>query len=142
MAKKTSKKVSKKLTPAQKSAAAHAKALPESESVPEGFEQIGAGYAQSWKPEELKVLHGKVTGAVRKVELTIRKEAKEMRCMEVTRKKSGERFTVWESAALKDLFEQITETGEGPEVYIRYDGLGKKKPGQNPPKLFTVGIKL
>jgi hypothetical protein len=61
--------------------------------------------------------------------------------MEVTAKKSGERFTVWESAALVELFDQIKETGEGPEVYLRFEGLGKKKPGQNPPKLFTVAIK-
>ena len=87
------------------------------------------------------MLHGPVTGAVRSVDLTIRKEKKTVRCMEVTRKKSGERFTVWESAALGGLFDSIAETGEGPEVYIRYDGLGKKKPGQNPPKLFTVAIK-
>ena len=145
MAKKTSKKAAKKtakkLTPAQKSAAAHAKALPEGESIPEGMERIGASYAPAWNPEELRVLHGPVTGAVREVELTIRKEKKTVRCMEVTRKKSGERFTVWESASLSDLFDQIVETGEGPEVYLRYEGLGKKKPGQNAPKLFTVAIK-
>ena len=131
-AKKSSKKVSKK---------ASVTALPKQDAIPEGFETIGASYAPAWKPEELKVLHGPVTGAVRSVELTIRKEKKTVRCMEVTRKKSGERFTVWESASLRDLFDQIVELGEGPEVYIRYDGLGKKKPGQNPPKLFTVAIK-
>lgn len=130
MAKKTSKKTSKKA------------ALPQAEGIPEGFEQIGAGYAPSWKPEEMKVIHGPVTGGVREVELTIRKKKQTSRCMEVTAKKSGVRYTVWESASLKDLFEQIAETGEGPEVYIRYDGLGKKKAGQNAPKLFTVAIKL
>ena len=137
MVKKTSKKKTSKKTAAKTAP----KALPMGEDVPEGFETIGASYAATWKPEELKVLHGPVTGGVREVELTIRKEKKTVRCMEVTRKKSGERYTVWESASLRDLFDQIAETGEGPEVYIRYDGLGKKKPGQNPPKLFTVAIK-
>lgn len=133
-------KVTKKTT--KKTAApATATALPTKEAIPEGFEQIGGGYAASWKPEELGVLHGPVTGGVREVEMTIGRKKQVRRCMEVTRKKSGERFTVWESAALGALFDQIVETGEGPEVYIRFDGLGAAKKGQNPPKLFTVAIK-
>ena len=137
MAKKAAKKkVSKKA-----SAKAAAVALPESESVPEGFEAIGGGYAPTWKPEDMRVLHGPVTGGVREVEMTIGRKKQTRRCMEVTSQKSGERYTVWESAALGALFDQITETGEGPKVFLRFDGLGKKKPGQNPPKLFTVAIK-
>ena len=115
--------------------------MPPQEAIPEGFEQIGGGYAPTWKPEELGVLHGPVTGGVREVEMTIGRKKQTRRCMEVTRKKSGERFTVWESAALGDFFDAIAETGEGPEVYIRFDGLGTAKKGQNPPKLFTVAIK-
>ena len=134
---KTAKKKATKKTPA----AATAEALPASEGIPEGFEQIGGGYAPTWKPDELRVLHGPVTGGVREVEMTIGRKKQTRRCMEVTRKKTGERFTVWESAALGALFDQIAETGEGPEVYIRYDGLGKAKTGQNPPKLFTVAVK-
>ena len=130
-----------KKTAAKKTAPAAAAALPASEGIPEGFEQIGGGYAPTWKPEELQVLHGPVTGGVRVVEMTIGRKKQERRCMEVTRKKSGERFTVWESAALGALFDQIAETGEGPEVYIRFDGLGKAKTGQNAPKLFTVAVK-
>ena len=136
--KKASKKVSKKTTA---KASATADALPESESVPEGFEAIGGGYAPTWKPEDMRVLHGPVTGGVREVEMTIGRKKQTRRCMEVTSQKSGERYTVWESAALGALFDQITETGEGPKVFLRFDGLGKKKPGQNPPKLFTVAIK-
>ena len=132
MAKKTSKK----------SASASASALPQGEGIPEGFEQVGGGYAPTWKPEEHgKLLHGPVTGGVREVEMTIRKKTEIRRCMEVTQKKTGERLTLWESAALAELFETIAETGEGPEVYMRFNGLGKKKPGQNAPKLFTVAIK-
>ena len=138
MAKTVKKKAAKKVS---KKTSAPAPALPEAEAIPEGFEEIGGGYAPTWQVDELRVLHGPVTGGVREVEMTIGRKKTTRRCMEVTRKKSGERFTVWESAALADLFDQIAETGEGPEVYIRYDGLGKKKPGQNPPKLFTVAIK-
>ena len=138
MAKKTSKKKVSKTT----SASASASALPQGEGIPEGFGEIGAGYAPTWKPEEHgKLLHGPVTGGVRDVEMTIRKKTEVRRCMEVTQKKTGERLTLWESAALSELFETIVETGEGPEVYVRFDGYGKKKPGQNAPKLFTVAIK-
>jgi hypothetical protein len=139
------KKASKKKTtrkPAKAQATASASALPASEGIPEGFEEIGGGYAPTWKPEEHgKLLHGRVTGGVREVEMTIGRKKQTRRCMEVTQKKSGERFTLWESAALGELFEQIAEQGEGPEIYCRFDGYGKKKPGQNPPKLFTVAIK-
>lgn len=138
MAKKAAKKkAARKTAPAT----ADATALPEGEAVPEGFEQIGGGYAPTWKPEELRVLHGPVTGGVREVEMTIGRKKQTRRCMEVTTKKGGERFTLWESAALGELFDQIVELGEGPEVWIRFDGFGKKKPGQNPPKLFKVAIK-
>lgn len=137
MAKTAKKKAAKKTAPASAPAA-----LPEADEIPEGFEQVGGGYAATWKPEEHgKLLHGKVTGGVREVEMTIGRKKTNRRCMEVTQKKSGERLTLWESAALVDLFDQIAETGEGPEVFVRFDGYGKKKPGQNPPKLFTVAVK-
>lgn len=134
MAKKAKKKASKPATAA-------ASALPESEGIPEGFEEIGGGYAPTWKPEVGNVLHGPVTGGVRMVEMTIGRKKQERRCMEVTTKKGGERFTLWESAALGELFDTIAETGEGPEVYVKFTGYGKKKAGQNPPKLFKVAIK-
>jgi hypothetical protein len=138
---KSKKKASKKKVSKKTTAKADAAALPSSEPIPEGFEQLGGGYAPSWKPEEKKVLHGKVTGGVREVEMTIGRKKQTRRCMEVTSKKSGERFTVWESAALGELFDQIVTDGEGAEVFLRFEGYGKKKPGQNPPKLFTVAIK-
>lgn len=139
----TAKKKTRTRNPATATATAENNALPEAEPIPEGFETLGGSYAPTWKPEEgIKVLHGPVTGGVRSVELTIGRKKQERRCMEVTQKKSGESFTVWESASLGELFDQIAETGEGPEVYIRFDGYGKKKAGQNPPKLFTVAIKV
>ncbi len=138
----TKKKASKKKASKPATAPAEANALPDAEGIPEGFEEIGGGYAATWKPEEHgKLLHGPVTGGVRLVEMTIGRKKQERRCMEVTQKKTGERFTLWESAALGELFDTIAEVGEGPEVYCRFDGFGKKKPGQNPPKLFTVAIK-
>lgn len=51
--------------------------------------------------------------------------------------KDGEVFTVWQSAALGILFD---EDYEGVEIWLRYDGLGKKKGKKNPPKLFTLAV--
>ena len=144
MTKKTSKKAAAKPAKAKSAKAkadANPEALPFGEAIPEGFEEIGGGYALTWRPEEQKTLHGRVTGDVRDVEMTVGRKKQTRRCMEVTTKKSGERFTVWNSAALNELFDQIIELGVGPEVFIRFDGYGKKKPGQNPPKLFTVALK-
>lgn len=115
-------------------------ALPNAEAVPEGFEKIGGGYAPTWKCTEQPVLQGAVTGAVREVEMTIGRKKQVRRCMEVTHDETGESYTVWESAALGALFDTIQESGEGPAVFVRYDGLGTAKKGQNPPKLFTVAI--
>jgi len=50
---------------------------------------------------------------------------------------NGEIYTVWQSAALGVLFdEDYTDV----EVWLRYDGLGKKKGKKNPPKLFTLAV--
>lgn len=132
--KKTSKKTSKKSANATASASASA---PAQQDIPDGFTQMGGGYAPTWEVEKRAVLHGSVTGAVREVELTIGRKKQTRRCMEIT-SKEGERFTVWESAALGDFFDHVTEAGEGGMYFLRFDGYGKKKTGQNPPKLFTI----
>ena len=49
----------------------------------------------------------------------------------------GERFAVWESVLLTELFDAVEP---GSEIFIEYTGLGKKKAGQNPAKLFNVAI--
>lgn len=133
----TKKKASKKT---RKSATANATA-PKRDDIPEGFQTMGGGYAPSWKPEDVPVLHGTVTGAVREVEMTIGRKKQTRRCMEITTLDGKDRYTVWESAALGDFFDAVTEAGEGGEYFLRFDGLGTAKKGQNPPKLFTVAAK-
>jgi hypothetical protein len=137
--KKASKKTSKK-RPAKAKASATASA-PAREDIPKGFTQMGGGYAPTWDVEKRAVLHGTVTGGVREVELTIGRKKQTRRCLEMTTLDGAERFTVWESAALGDFFDHVTEAGEGGEYYLRFEGYGKKKAGQNPPKLFTVAAK-
>lgn len=136
--KKVAKKIAKKT--ASNSANATA-ALPQSANIPEGMKQMGGGYAPTWKPEEIgDALHGAISGIPREVEFKQGRKTVQRRVMEIT-DMEGARHAVWESAALGALFDEMTELGEdaeGTEVYLHFDGLGKKKAGQNPPKLFTV----
>jgi len=132
----TKKKSSKKKT-AKATAKAPARSLPQGSDIPEGMQQIGGGFAPSWNPEVGDSVHGLITGGVREVEMTIGRKKQQRRCLELTTH-DGDRFTIWESAALGDFFDQVAENGEGGEYFLRLDGYGKKKAGQNPPKLFTV----
>lgn len=137
MAKKTGKKVTGKAAPATNGVN-----LPQSANIPAGMRQMGGGYATTWSPVEPgDSLHGFVSAMPK--ELTLNKGTKKenvTRVMEVT-DKEGIRHGVWDSAVLSSLFNEVEEHGEpGQEVFIQYDGLGKKKPGQNAPKLFTVAI--
>ncbi len=136
MTRKTSKKKSTRK--------ATAKALPQSSNIPEGMKQMGGGYAPTWKPEtEGESIHGKVSDPVRDVKFKQGRKEVERRVCEVTTIDGENRFAIWESAALGDLFDALVELGDdavGTEVYLQFDGLGKKKAGQNPPKLFTVAM--
>lgn len=130
----------------KKTAKAAAKALPNSTDIPKGMKQLGGGYADTWKPETPgEEIQGFVTDAVKTVEFTSKRKVKGKLVEETTERRvfelttgTGERYAIWESAALVELFDLVVEHGVGLEVFLRYDGLGKKKPGQNPPKLFTV----
>lgn len=140
MARATAKaKAKAKVTPIQ-----NGKSLPQSADIPSGMKQMGGGYAPTWTPVEIgDSIHGVVSDLPK--ELTLNKGTKKenvTRVMEVT-DMEGERFAVWDSAVLASLFDEIEgldDAAIGVEIYIKYDGLGKKKPGQNPPKLFTVAI--
>lgn len=139
MAKKRTTKKTSNRKPASASAS-----LPQSQDIPEGMRQLGGGYAQTWKPEEPgESIHGTVTGAVREVEFKQGRKTVQRRVMELTSLDGENRFAVWESAALGALFDELSDMGVdsvGQQVYLRFDGLGKKKAGQNPPKLFTVAL--
>ena len=134
--KKVSKKTASKKTASKKSA----KTLPATTSVPEGFTQLGGGYADTWKCEDQAVLMGEITGEVKEVELKRGRKTINTRVLEVTEHGTEKRLSVWESAALGGLFDHVASEGIGDNVFLRYDGLGTKKPGQNAPKLMTVAI--
>lgn len=120
---------------------ASAAALPQPADIPAGMKQIGGGYAPTWDPKEGEAIHGPTTSPVKEVEMTIGRKKQTRRCVEVTDQDTGSRVTLWESAALVELFDQLAEAGLGTVVYVRFDGLGKvRKAGQNPPKLYTAAL--
>ncbi len=124
-----------------------AKSLPQAGDLPEGFDRLGGSNAPTWQPGLGDSIQGIITEPVKEVEFTQKRtvngkkvdETVQRRVLTVTTE-DNQRHAVWESAALGELFEKALEL-ENLEVFIRFDGLGKKKAGQNPPKLFTVATR-
>jgi hypothetical protein len=104
-------------------------------NVPKGMKALSGSFAPSWDCEKVPTLEG-TFGPIKSVPIKQGSKTVERRCVEFTTN-SGDRYTVWESAGLKTMFEEV-ESGTG--VYIHFDGYGEAKKGQNAPKLFTVGI--
>jgi len=132
------KKKASKRKPAPASAS-----LPQSQDIPKGMKAIGSGYAPSWDVDKLPTLHGTVSSEIKTVPLKQGRKTTDRRCVEVTSKVDQQKHTVWESATLAELFDQLIARGKkviGTEVWMHFDGFGKKKAGQNAPKLFTVAI--
>lgn len=112
-----------------------AKLAKASDDIPAGMKQLSGNFAPSWNPEEVPILHGTYSEP-KSVTLTQGNKKVERRCVEFTTD-TGEKYTVWESAGLAQMFETVEA---GTPVYIRFDGLGVARKGQNAPKLFTVAI--
>lgn len=144
VAKASKKKAAKTTRVAKDKGPVNAASLPQSAAIPEGMKQIGGAYATTWSPEESgDAIHGFVSDLPKELILNegTKKENK-TRVMEVT-DMEGNRFAVWDAAVLNPLFDAIEALGEDgidQEVFIQYDGLGKKKGKNNPPKLFTVAM--
>jgi hypothetical protein len=118
-------------------AKASAKKLARSSSneIPKGMKAINGNFAPNWNPEDVPILQG-TFGEIKNVPLKQGNKTVERRCTKFTTE-NGEDYTVWESAGLKAMFDDVEP---GTDVYIRYDGLGTAKKGQNAPKLFTVAV--
>lgn len=122
--KATKKTATRKRAPAKTAAA----------ELPKGFTAIAGGFNKSWPNDETAVGEA-VQGTVIEYRDVPRAKSKggdtQVAVIELA---DGTQIDVWNSAVLRPLFE---EDYEGVEVWIRFDGLGKKKRGQNPAKLFT-----
>lgn len=112
-----------------------------SAQVPRGMRVLEGGYAQQWDVDAMPVLEGQVRSVPKSVTLNKgTKKETERQCVEV-HTKSGDRYTLWESAALTTLFERLSVEKDLPlDIWVAYRGLGVAKKGQNPPKLFDVAI--
>ena len=120
--------------------AAKAKATAKNASAqpPKGMTLIAGGYANSWDVDTLSTMEGTVNDPPRVVQITQGGKLQDRKCVEV-KTDSGERFTVWESAALVNFFEVLAEKAPC-RVWIHFLGYGKAKKGQNAPKLFEAAV--
>jgi len=102
--------------------------------LPKGFTAIG-GFGTTFPADNTKkgtAIQGVVTGYKEDI-----KTQHGLTSNMTIEAKDGTNYTVWHSAGLSALFdEDYTDV----EVWIRYDGLGKKRGKKNPPKLFTLAI--
>lgn len=106
-------------------------------ALPAGFVAVSTQMAVTWdptNPDHPQAIQG-TWGHVREIEIKRGRGIQIQHVVNVTTDETT--WSVWESAGLKGLFE---EAEEGDEVYIKYEGLGKAKKGQNAPKIYTSGI--
>lgn len=128
VAKKAAKKVAKTAKRGKKnSAAVH---------LPDGYKVIGR--APNWDVDKHPVIEG-VRGETKVVTLNQgTKQEKDTNCMVVVTEELGA-LTVWESAGLRDLFEQ---TEDGDTVRIEYvETLPARKRGQQGMRVFSCAVK-
>jgi len=105
--------------------------------LPEGFQPIGS-YAPSWNYAEEPLLQGVILEFSETIQT--RQEGKKTKKVKVKtatiQRKNGSIVKVWESTTMRPLWENFEE---GDAVAIAYQGLGQKKKGMNPAKLFAIG---
>ena len=106
-----------------------------SSDIPKGMKALSGSFAPTWQPEKVGDELRGTMGEPKTVTLQQGKKQVERRCVEIDT--GNEKFTVWESAGLKVMFDEVEPDSD---VYIRFDGLGVAKRGQNAPKRFTVAV--
>lgn len=104
--------------------------------LPKGYTAIG-GFGKSWPDDDTKPGES-IAGIVTEYQEDIKTQHGITSNLKLETA-SGEVFTVWRSAALAVLFDDDDYTDM--EVWLRFDGLGKKKGKKNPAKLFTIAVK-
>lgn len=103
--------------------------------LPNGYKVIGR--APNWDPEKHSTVEG-IRGKTKDVVLDEgTKKERTIRNFILQDEEIGA-VTVWESAMLRDLFDN---TDDGDTVRIEFLGFGPAKKGQNAPKLFSCGVK-
>lgn len=127
VAKKSAKKVAKTVKRGKKAQAVH---------LPDGYKVIGR--APNWDIDKHPVLEG-VRGETKVVTLNAgTKDESENNVMVVVSEEIGA-VSVWESAGLRDFFEQ---TEDGDSVRIEYvETLAPRKKGQQGMRVYSCAVK-
>lgn len=107
--------------------------------LPDGFKATSSSYGVTWAPwkddDHPQELSGE-WGEEREVEVRRGRGTQSQRVCNLT-DEEGTVWSIWCSSGLVGLFD---EAKEGDTVFIRFDGEGTAKKGQNPPRLFTTGV--
>jgi hypothetical protein len=109
--------------------------------LPSGFKAISKG-GDTWRPKHVGDSISGILIAVKSVHFDEEKKGRKVVRQErdvnvyTIKTKDGD-VGVWESAGLKAL----QDVKKKQQVFIRFDGMGRAKPGQNPPRLYTVAVK-
>lgn len=107
-------------------------------SLPKGFTSIG-GQGETWRPTKRGASITGTLAGVRVVKVERKRGGKLVKepCKVYTvRDSDGGEIQLWQSAGLR----AMERVKKGQKVFIRFDGMGKAKKGQNAPKLYTVAV--
>lgn len=96
--------------------------------LPEGFTPITNGeYGEPWDYEAIPVLVGNISGEIREIETGTGKNKRVSKVVTIATD-DGQRFDVWESAALATWFEKIEDGSRVSIVFQGYRDTGKASP--------------
>lgn len=106
-------------------------------TLPKGYEAITRSNA-SW-PNESTNVGDMLEAEILEFDTVKVKRGKKTESVDIARveTKEGATFTLWHSAGLAPIFEYE----EGTNIAVIYDGIGQAKRGQNPPRLYRIGVK-
>lgn len=121
---------------ARKTAAAGNGAARPTVALPAGYAPIHADFGVKWDYESQPLLEGVIDGELREVESGTGKNKRVSRIMSI-RTDAGVLYDVWDSAALRGLFDQA-EVGQ--RVAIAFQGYREIAGRSQPMKLFSAGV--
>lgn len=104
--------------------------------LPKGFEPI-SGFGQAWPNDDTEI-GDMLRGTLSDFDEFTTGKGKNKRDVQTVKVEDadGRVHTLYESAGLRPLF----EFEEGTEVAVIFDGMGRKKKGQNAPRLYRLGV--
>lgn len=103
--------------------------------LPKGYEAI-TGFGRNWPDEDTKS-GDMIRGLMTEFDEFETGKGKNKRTVQTVKVETDDGLlTLYESSGLRVLFEYE----EGTEIAVIYDGKGKAKTGQSPPRLYRIGV--